>query len=349
MALQAFEGFENLSATDLATLRGWAPNLGFGTTPSFSTGRFGGSAVQLDTGVISPASSTGSLCRVLTGAPTNIFMGAAINPTSLSNSNILLGCTGAAGGIIAIEVSIGGAIRLVDSDDLQLAVTANGLIVVGTWSYIEVRVDIVLGLVQVRQDGVQVLTFSGSIANGNASIELAGLGYPDTFGSSGRRFPRGDDLYVCDSLGAQNNNFLGNVRVIQLPRTADASVQLTPSGVGGNFAQVDDSPSQNGDTDYVSTGLAGNRDRYSSSTAVAGNPLNFYGVGTRMWLRGTGAQNRVARNVLRSGIFDSNGADVAPGASYVGYDDYFQADPATGGTWKLESIRAAQVGPQLVS
>ena len=72
-----------------------------------------------------------------------------------------------------------------------------------------------------------------------------------------------DDVYICDTTGSVNNNFLGELTVEHLRPASDDTAQFLGSDANStdNWALVDEAGTYNG-ADYVASSTVGQRDLY---------------------------------------------------------------------------------------
>lgn len=194
------------------------------------------------------------------------------------------------------------------------------------------------GSVTIRQDGVQTLALTG-INTGAATIDEIGFPWSSDGGNYGLEGCI-DDLYICNTAGTLNNDFLGDTKVLTLvPNGAGATTQLTPSA-GSNYQCVDEIPPVL--TDYVSGSTVGNKDLYaypdiSTTYTVRGVQVHSY-AGTDS---GSTAQGRT---VAVSGATTSNGVTRTLSATPKTWRDVYETDPNTAAAWTAANANAAQFG-----
>ena len=154
-----------------------------------------------------------------------------------------------------------------------------------------------------------------------------------------------DDLYVIDTTGAQNNTFLGDVRITSLPPTGDgADSGWTPNTGSTHYTQVNESPLDY-DTSYVNATAAGQSDTYTFPAVPSIN-----GTIAAVQIRDYAKSDSGGTDKLQ-GIARVAGTDyLAPAgdqfihAVYTGLDSIFELNPATGLPWALAEVNAAQFG-----
>jgi hypothetical protein len=221
------------------------------------------------------------------------------------------------------------------------------------WVYMEVKVTIddtnggvwlkVMGNDEIREGAYAVSPTTLDTRNGTPTTadQIMMRGW------SGNTNVYYDDVYICDSSGSVNNDFLGDVRVQSIyPSGAGNTTQMTPSA-GSNYACVDET-SPNGDTDYVSETTAGEKDTYAfgSLTPTSGT---IKGVQILVNARKDDAGNRTMAPVYRPASTDYDGTTVSVGDSYTYYREITEVSPATSAAWTIAEINGAEFGVKLIS
>lgn len=232
-----------------------------------------------------------------------------------------------------------------------LGQSAPGVFLYGTWQFVEIKVlhhGASSGTLQVRMNGdaTPVLDLSSvrtaQSANNYANrIEFLSLSHgPD------RPITYVDDLYVCDGTTANNNDFLGDCRVVALIPEADGHVkQWAPNAGSDQFSRVDETTADN-DTTYTSDGTVGEEFLVTFPTLPAGTTA-VKGVQLVLNARKDDAGSRTIAPVLSDGVTDSVGSDLSLGDSYQ--DDFFQydTDPVAVGAWSVSAVNALQAGAKV--
>ncbi len=250
-------------------------------------------------------------------------------------------------------------IRLYDeaTQGIGLFVTANGELTIkrtstvlettvglglsiDTWYYIEMKIVCSdTGHYTVRVGEAVVLDDDGDTKAGVHN-------YHDRFRlnniSSSAYSPTFDDLYVCDSTGTINNDFLGNMKVVSiLPDGVGTNADFTPSA-GANFTCVDEEII-NDDTDYVESGTSGHKDTHSY--ADLSSVIGIKGLQINTTCRETDASAFSIITVVRSDGTDYGDTPQVIGTTnYVTKTDIHETDPATTDPWLYTAINAAEFG-----
>ena len=146
-----------------------------------------------------------------------------------------------------------------------------------SWYYVEMRVKIhgTSGGAEVRVDGAPVIEI-GSYADTPTALNTMSSvnAYVNRFYIGGMSDSTGygmwcawDDVYLCDTSGSVNNDFLGEVRIDTLfPESDGAYSEWVASAAETHCLLVDD-PTPDG-RDYVSSGTVGATDTYRMSQHV---------------------------------------------------------------------------------
>lgn len=229
-----------------------------------------------------------------------------------------------------------------------LAETEPNIAIIGTWHYIEVKVKIAdaSGTVELRQDGVTRLSYTGDTQNGGvANVDRVawasrtnGLGY------------RIDDVYILNEQGSLNNTFLGDTRCYPLYPNGNGNYSQLVGSDGNstdNYLLVDESPVPSS-TDYVGSATVGQKDTY----AFENMPVSvgtIRGVETRVYAAKTDTGTKQVRALIRRSATDANGADHAlADNAYVTFQDMFEQDPHAGpGAWTITNVNGSEFGAEV--
>ncbi|HET7713846.1 MAG TPA: hypothetical protein VFK94_06425 [Patescibacteria group bacterium] len=240
----------------------------------------------------------------------------------------------------------------------KLEITRNGTVLAtgattittGVFNYIEVKVKVASGTsgtYEVRINGVVELISAGAntqfTANATCDSFLLGNNASSGFGTS-HDF---DDVYLCDTLGTYNTDFLGDIRVqALLPNAAGNYSQWTPTA-GANYTNVDENP-PNDDTDYVASSTVGQIDTYGFSDLTPTSGF-IRAVQFIMDARKDDAGTRQIAAVVRQSGADYVGVTKSINASYAFYVDIMDSNPATSTTWTLAEVNADEFGIKVIA
>ncbi len=157
-----------------------------------------------------------------------------------------------------------------------------------------------------------------------------------------------DDFYACDSLGALNNDILGDCRAVCLfPNAPGSSTQFSPIGAATNWQCVNEL-SENGDTTYVFGSTVGNKDLYNHTPTPA-TTNQVLGAQLCGVMRKDDTGTRTGANTMLSGATALDGGSNSLTLNYAGYRDIVETDPATGIAFTKAGIDAMQIGAKIIS
>jgi len=164
-----------------------------------------------------------------------------------------------------------------------------------TWQYIELKFAVGSSVtVTVKLNGAIAATFNNvnTIGTSNGVISELALLWESSM--------RLDDMYISDTSGSINNDFLGPCRIVGVVPNADSSVGWTPLSGVNNWAMVDDGPTIDNDTTYNSASSQANTtDSFTCTNITLGPEEGVNGVRVHCHARseGTGlAQIRLKCN-----------------------------------------------------
>ena len=342
--LRYLDSFDHLDTADLPE-KGWSNTLNISVSGG---GRFGSCMVIGASNA--PTSNTQSFDSQQTW-----IVGAAVRPGTMGStdqvayfylldSNVVQVCVAQAfdgtGRIVAYRGDFAN----------QLGISSNNVLTEDVFQYVEMRVVIsnTVGEFEVRVNGITVigpLTGLDTQVTANASANQVRLGGYRSQGGSVAY----DDLYICDGVdsgvgGIPNDDFLGDIRVqALLPNGNGNSSQFDGSDGNStdNYLLVDES-TQDGDTTYVQSSTAAEKDTYAYGdlTPTSGT---VYGVQLLPLARKTDAGVRDIINVARHSGTEEDGPDRQITTSYFYYPEIREAKPG-GGSWSIADVNAAEFG-----
>lgn len=236
------------------------------------------------------------------------------------------------------------------SDSGTLLATGTTPVFVTTWAYVEISVTIsdTVGEVHIRFNGQTTddVSFTGDTKNGGTATTIDRINYCSGNGSVSTSYVA--DLYILDSTGATNNDFLGDVAV----RTLAASGNGTDSQLTGsdgdstnNYLLVDEHPFAS--ADYVGSATSGLRDTYTLAD-LPGGVSTVYGVQVSGLMAKSDVSLGTAKLVIRSGGTLYDGTTRALSTSYVGYYERYTINPATGLAWTVSDVNGLEAGMEVV-
>lgn len=254
---------------------------------------------------------------------------------------------------VSVHINSDGTLKVVQGASTNLGSSSAAALSAGTWYYIEFKATIsdAAGTYEIKINGVTAVSGSSvdtkATANATANSLIIG-GIATVTSGGGATSTDYDDVYLLNSSGSVNNDFLGDVRVdAYLPSGAGNTTQWTASA-GSNYQCVDESP-QNGDTDYVQTSTVNNKDTYAFAD-MTHTPSNIYAVQINAIAKKDDAGTRSICLVTRSGGSDTDGATQAlSAASYSDFTEVRETDPNTSAAWTKTNFNSAEFGIKLVA
>ena len=230
--------------------------------------------------------------------------------------------------------------------DGTVLVTGTTIIAISAWYYLELKVKMhgSTGTANLRLNGID--EFNGTSLNTSVRSPLT-VSFINV-GSQNVGYMSIDDLYVCDTTGSSNTNFLGDIAVEYLvPTGAGAKTQFTPSS-GSNWQTVDETTTVS-DADYNSSSVPGAMDLFGMSN-LSGNGL-VYAVRTDL----RGNKNDAGFRSIKPAFYKPSGVgDTA--RSYTGLQSpvsdtfsylpsqIYNTSPDTGVAWTVDEVNALQYG-----
>lgn len=333
MALLFMDGFDHYITADIAKKWTTLSN----TTIVGGVGRRDGSAMSI--------ASLNSVSKVFASAYSTLVLGFAFKRTANAANDMSITLRDSAIDHLVIKV-IGASYLLGVYRGGTLLATGATAMALNTWYYIEFKGNIhnSTGSYTLKVNGVTELTASGIDTQnaGNASantivIATASSGVPGYF----------DDLYLCDTSGSTNNDFLGDVRVDTIYPSSDGNYQaFTPSAGSAHWSLVNDGSPDT--ATYVSSSNSGDRDTYgfTNLTPVTGTIM---GVQVCNAALKDDAGARSVANIVRSGSTDATSATVALSTSQLFNLSIQETDPNTSAAWTESGVNAAEFGTKVAA
>lgn len=218
------------------------------------------------------------------------------------------------------------------------------------WQYVEIRTNInnVGGTVEVRVNTRMIISLVAADTQNTAVVGFDSIvfGCQSQGGTGGSFNFYLDDMYVLDTTGSVNNNFLGNVRVFTQFPSGPNHTSFSKFGPAATNWQA----ASNGnldDTSYVYSPTTGDFDLYTLQAVVNGPVV--YGVQLRGAYRQDDATQRIAHNRLKAGTTSLDGVDHYLNQTYTYYTDIIEQNPDTGVGWTGTEVNALLAGPKVQS
>jgi hypothetical protein len=232
-------------------------------------------------------------------------------------------------------------VRRGDVGGTLLATTSGAAPGTATWCHVEFKVTINnSGSYELRINGVNE-------ASGSTDTQQSSNAYAQTvalFGaqesSSDTRWSF-DDLFILDSSGSANNDFIGSQAVVCIfPNGAGDETDWTASS-GNNYEAVDEN-GHDGDTSYVASSTSGHQDLYEFGNITL---TSIKGAMISAVCRETDATPFDVKLVCKSGTTTDVGPAEAIGStSYLYRHRVLEEDVDTSSPWDASGINNSQFG-----
>lgn len=211
----------------------------------------------------------------------------------------------------------------------QVAVSANDVLPVdGSFHYITAFIDSANSVARIEVDGVQVISYAGSLGS---AIDAVGLA---SSSGTGCEF---DDWFVSD-----NELHEECIVLTQFPTGDGDTTDFTPDTGTDNYARVDDNPSDE-DTSYVEGSSDGNLDLYTFDAITQTDVL---AVQVNLVCKTPSSTDNVEPSI-KSGGTVYNGASESIGTTYETAIAVFNDDPDTSSAWIYSDLNNAQFGGEI--
>lgn len=233
------------------------------------------------------------------------------------------------------------------SEGGTLLASATATLSVGVWYYIEVKttIDDTSGIAELRIDGQTVASFTGDTRNGGTGTSIDYIALQPAMGNNcGATY---DDLYILDSTGATNNDFLGDIRIETLyPDGNGNSSQLVGSDADStdNYQLVDETGTPSS-ADYVASGNLGDKDTYTF-TGLATTSGTIKGVQVNSWAAKSDSGVRNVKNITRLSGTEDQSASLPLQTTYMPHLSVHETKPG-GGSWTISDVNNAEFGVQV--
>lgn len=226
----------------------------------------------------------------------------------------------------------------------QLASSGTTVLAQDVWYYIEFKSTIhdTTGSFEVRINGVvENMGTTTSLDTRNAATGVITVVQINNNNANVNPTTIYDDVYIADTSGSFNNDYLGDIRVSALlPDGAGNYTQFTPS-TGSNYQNVDEATA-NGDTDYNADATVNDRDSFSMSNLLTnGTPA---GVQVTTQARKADSGTRSIRNFLRISGSNYEGSTKTVSDTYQFHRDMYDTNPATSAAWDQSAVDALEAG-----
>lgn len=231
-----------------------------------------------------------------------------------------------------------------------LVATSDDSITSGMWHTIEMKVHM-------SNAGSVVCRLNGAVMPGVEGTETKDMLYVDSSVSKviiyGGNYYSGtfkyDDFYFLDTSGTENNDFLGQVRVVTRFADADATPNdFTATGAGTTKADRVSEVVPDDDTTYLSSDTVGDEENFSFA-ALPSTVDTVLAVQAVSLSRKDGAGDRLVKHNIRSGAATGTGTAHGLADGYTYTLDIFEQDPNTSAAWTKSAADALELGLEISS
>lgn len=229
------------------------------------------------------------------------------------------------------------------SGDVALAASAGPVVVADAWQHIETKIvlDAAAGSIEVRIEGVTVLTVSGV----KTTSDRTGAG--NTAGNVLFKMPTSSscemyvkDFIIWDSTGGVNNNFLGTCQVVKIIPDADVALNWSPFPADGIGYNKINEVTPDDDSSYISAPFPIPAAYKCSLSDLPVTVTSVKGVMPIHRSRKTDAGDGNIQIGAISGGSTGLGVDRPVTTTYTYYWDVFDSDPNIAGPWTRLSVNA---------
>jgi hypothetical protein len=353
MALLWCDGFDHYGVSATPMLAGpYAEVNGSGTVPSTTQIRTGSHGLRFPGGITTYASRP--YVRRLFGADkTVVGVGFGLYMPEVPDTNNRLGWEmrdNANAVMLTFQIQSDASIEVFRGTASGTSIGRSGQVLgAQSWNHVEMRAnrDASSGSVELRVNGLTVLDIAdeNTGANDFAGMQIGSVRPPSATVETFEMFI--DDLFAWDSAGSENADFIGPLGVYTLRPDGDtAQADWDVTGSGSGFGAIDDAAPDD-DSTYIGADTAGDISEFALSD-LPGGISQIAGVVAVGYMRKTDAgSGNVQMSLVSSAVGSPPSPAVAAGADrpltevYTYWQDVFELDPATGGSWTPSAVNAA--------
>lgn len=339
MALLFMDGFDHYATADMT--KKWT------TVNAMTINSTGG---RRNGGYVATSLGTSAFGKTFPSSYSTIIVGFAFRYTGSSASlydAIALKESTTSHLTLSVQPSSGKVTLRRGTNTGTLLATSTATLSASTWYYFELKATIndTTGAYDFRINGVT--DFSATNVDTRNAGTSGVIDNITTLAGGSSITSSWDDLYVCDTSGSTNNNFLGDCRIDTLLPTGDGNyTQFTPSTGTSHYALVDESTPNT--TDYNSSATSGNRDSYTYPDLTSLTSQTIYGVQicAAALKSDAGARSLGTMSRLSSTDKDGTGATLSTSQTYI--CEIQETDPS-GSAWTQTNVNAAEFGVKVTA
>jgi hypothetical protein len=210
------------------------------------------------------------------------------------------------------------------------------------WNHIEFKVfrNATTGTVELRVNGITIIDLTAQNTGSNDFASVV-FGDPSSGAASGSEFYL-DDIFVWDTSGSYNNDFIGPQRIYTLfPNDDTAQADWTPNSGSTGYTQLDE-VQPDADTTYIEAASVNDISEFELGNLPAGVSA-ISAVMTQSMLRKSDAGTANVQASLLSAAAVAAGTDRPITEVYTYWPDVFETDPNTGSPWTASGFNAAKL------
>ncbi|MCK5432472.1 MAG: hypothetical protein KAJ03_06990, partial [Gammaproteobacteria bacterium] len=249
---------------------------------------------------------------------------------------------------LTMRVNASGKLELWRGAAVTLLETSVQTLFQDTYNYIEVRVKIsnTVGEWEVRVNGEVYL----KDVVGDKDTQSGGTSVVDSIqlGNTRQAITLIDDVYICDTAGAQNNTFLGDIQVKTVVPDADGGhVAWTRSTGANDWEVVDELPTN--ETDYLSTSVLNDKTTQDFA-ALPGDNGTILAVCHVIHAAKFDGGIRSLKSLARPVAADTLGSnEMFQSSDFTMQSEIWELNPDTSSAWTEAEVNAGEFGIQVVS
>lgn len=269
-------------------------------------------------------------------------------PTT-SLEQVLIITTGSGTVIGTVFITVSGQLTYTRSVGNTLG-TTTASINSSDWTYVELKVfiDNSVGTVDIQFNGTNVLSLTGQ----DTEPSIASIAATYTFVGNLEFDPIFDDVYIADTAGTINNDFLGDSKVEYLaPDGVGGTTQWTIGGdtpAATNWESVDDAnPGSDGTTTVVESSTAANIDLYTFGN-LASSSATIHGVQVGVHARKEGIGGGSLKLKCDDQTTVQDGADIGLSTTFTHYNSMFESRDGASTAWTGTLVDGADFGIEVV-
>jgi hypothetical protein len=212
------------------------------------------------------------------------------------------------------------------------------------WLSINTTINNTTGAVTVKLNDINIITLTGQNTRGTTSNNYANRVYIKSVNYYSSYI---DDVIITDTLGSKYNDVLLEKTIKAYYPNADGTINDWTPSTGSRYTCVNETSTNNGDTNYISSSTAGNIQLFTMGDT--NNVNNLDAVQISALAKKDDAAVRTLRTVLRTGSTNYEGVDQSLSSTYQAYTTIYETNPNTGSNWDQTSFNGIEAGVKVQS